>query len=89
MRNMLAFLAFAVIALAGTGWYLDWYSFHTSPAPEGKRSVTVDINTSKISQDLAEAEKRIQERLADKARQENGDPKEKKPLSLPAPGGSN
>lgn len=77
MRNLLAFLAALTLTLAAVGWYLDWYQIRRTPAPSGQRSVTVDINTQKISQDLLEAEKRIQKRLAEKARS-TADPKVEK-----------
>ncbi len=48
MRNMLAFLAAMTLAFVCTGWYLDWFSFRSTPAPSGQRSVTIDINTKKM-----------------------------------------
>lgn len=86
MRNMLAFFAAMLLTLAGVGWYLDWYNIRSSPAPAGHRSVTVDINTRKISEDLLKAEQKIQERLAEKAKSDAGEAQpDKKPLNVPAP----
>jgi hypothetical protein len=83
---MLAFLAALTLTLAGVGWYLDWYRIRSSPAPSGQRSVTVDINTEKIGKDLLDAEKRIQQRLAEKAKAESeGAKPEKKSVDLPPP----
>ena len=67
MRNMLAFLAATTLAFVCTGWYLGWFSFHSAPAPSGQRSVTVDFNTQKMSQDLLKAEQKLQEKLAKEA----------------------
>ncbi len=75
MRNMLAFLATMTLAFVCTGWYLDWFSFRTAPAPTtGQRSVTVDFNTKKIGEDFIKAEQKIQEKLAEKAKSANSTP---------------
>ena len=66
MRNMLAFLAALTLTLIAVGWYLDWYKVRTTPAPSGRRSVTVDINTQKIGADFRHAEEKIHRRLAEK-----------------------
>ena len=68
MRNMLAFLAAMTLAFVCTGWYLNWFAFNSAPAPSGHRSVTVDFNTPKIAADLLEAEHKIQQKLAEKAK---------------------
>jgi hypothetical protein len=83
---MLAFVAMLVLTLAAVGWYLDWYRIRGTPAPDGHRSVTVDLNTHKIGEDLHKAEQQIQQKLAEKAKQGSGEIlPEKKPLSVPAP----
>ena len=79
MRNMLAFLAAMTLAFVCTGWYLNWFAFHSTPAPSGQRSVTIDFNTQKIGADLLEAEQKIQQKLAEKAKSDNTTP------STPAP----
>jgi hypothetical protein len=71
MRNMLAFLAAMTLAFVCTGWYLNWFAFKSAPAPSGHRSVTVDFNTPKIAADLLEAEHKIQQKLAEKAKDAN------------------
>lgn len=86
MRNMLAFFAMLLLTLATVGWYLDWYRVRGTPAPDGHRSVTVDLNTKKIGEDLHKAEQQIQQKLAEKANHGGGELlPEKKPLSVPAP----
>src|SRR5438874_1459858 len=37
MRNTLAFLAAAVIAVAAVGYYLDWFSVRGTPSPNGHK----------------------------------------------------
>jgi hypothetical protein len=58
MRNLLALFALLVLAFLGCGYFLGWYKISTAPAPDGHRSVTIDLNTKKIGQDIhAGAEK--------------------------------
>ena len=72
MRNMLAFLAALTLAFVCTGWYLNWFSFRSSPSPTtGQRSVTVDFNTQKMAKDILDAEQKIQKNLAEKAKSAN------------------
>jgi hypothetical protein len=88
MRNLLAFLAALTLTVIGVGWYLDWYHLRRTPAPDGQPSVTVDIDTRKISKDLIEAEHRIQKKLEEKARstQEEANRTSKTPaIPMPPP----
>ncbi len=52
MRNTLAFLAAAVLVIAGLGWYLDWYKIGTEPGQGGHNEVTIDINARKVKSDV-------------------------------------
>jgi apolipoprotein N-acyltransferase len=83
MRNMLAFFAAMLLTVAGAGWYLGWYTVRTAPAPDGQRSVTVDINTMKIGQDLRAAEERIQKELAERSRKNKAEAAKEKPADAP------
>jgi hypothetical protein len=83
MRNMLAFLAAMTLAFVCTGWYLNWFSFRSTPAPSGHRSVTVDFNTPKIAADFLSAEQKIQQKLAEKAKDATATPPT--PDAQPAP----
>src|SRR5437660_10666432 len=58
MRNLLAFLAAAALAVAGLGWYLDWYKFQSTPTSDGHRSITVDIDGKKIGDDVRKGAER-------------------------------
>ncbi len=51
MRNLLAFLAAAVITVAVVGWYLNWYKISTTSG-DGRREVKIDLNTPKIGADI-------------------------------------
>ena len=68
MRNLLALLGFALVTFLLVGWYLDWY--HITPragATAGHRSVEIDINSKKISEDVHKGvqagEKKVQDLL--------------------------
>ncbi|HXG08297.1 MAG TPA: hypothetical protein VNK04_00760 [Gemmataceae bacterium] len=54
MRNLLAFTAALALTVAGVGLYLDWYRVRTTSPGAGRRTVNIDINTEKISDDLRE-----------------------------------
>jgi hypothetical protein len=63
MRNLLAFLAAAVLAVAGVGWYFGWYRIQSIPAQPGHRAVHIDIDSEKIGEDLSKGEQKIHEAL--------------------------
>jgi hypothetical protein len=66
MRNLLAFLAAATLTVIGVGWYLDWFNLHSVPAEAGHRRLSIDVNTTKIGEDLHEAEKKVEHKLTEK-----------------------
>jgi hypothetical protein len=63
MRNLLAFLAAAILTFAGLGWYLDWYTISTSTADGGHRKVNIDINTPKIGEDFEKGGQKVREMI--------------------------
>ena len=65
MRNTLAFLAAALIAFLGLGWYLGWYSFKPVSTAEGHKSFNIDINADKIKSDIAKGVQKGEEKLHD------------------------
>jgi hypothetical protein len=81
MRNLLAFLAAALLTFAGLGWYLDWYTVSTTSAAGGHRQVKIDINAPKIGEDFEKGGQKVKE-IIDKANNKKGnvpgsDPKKK------------
>jgi hypothetical protein len=52
MRNLLAFLAAAVLVFLTMGWYLGWYTFRTLPTSPGHHGYTIDIDTKKTEHDV-------------------------------------
>jgi hypothetical protein len=75
MRNLLAFLSAATLTFFGLGWYLGWYQLHSGPAVAGHRSVTIDINTVKIGDDLERGGQKLHA-IIDKAGKD-AEPKDK------------
>ena len=67
MRNMLAFIAGAVITVGAVGFYLDWFNLRSTPSSNGHKSYTLDVDTAKISDDVHKAEQKVEQRLAEKA----------------------
>jgi hypothetical protein len=65
MRNLLAFLAAVCLTVGISGWYLGWYTIDTPPAPMGKRSVNIEINTVKIGKDIQRGSEKLQDLLKD------------------------
>jgi hypothetical protein len=63
MRNLLALFAAAVLTFAGVGWYLGWYRVSPAPAAEGHRSFHIDVDGTKMGQDLQKGKVKIEEAL--------------------------
>jgi hypothetical protein len=70
MRNLLAFVAAALLAFAGLGWYFDWYKVQTVSTTQGHQGFTIDINRDKISQDIGKGAGKVQEVLEKKTQGE-------------------
>ena len=64
MRNLLALLAAGVLVFAGLGWYLGWYKISNTPAADGHRQISIDLNTPKIKEDLSKGESKLHDALA-------------------------
>jgi hypothetical protein len=77
MRNLLAFLAAAVLTFLGVGWYLDWYHVKSSPADVGHHRVDIDINGDKIIKDVETGVQKGEQKL------QNALEKDKKPATAP------
>lgn len=61
MRNLLALLALAILVLAGVGYYKEWYTFKTVAAADGHKSITVDVDTQKVKDDVNSGKKEVGE----------------------------
>jgi hypothetical protein len=69
MKNLLAFVAAAVMMFAGVGWYLDWFQVLGSTGASGHYSVNVDIDGTKIKEDVQKGEAKVADAI-DKARKD-------------------
>jgi hypothetical protein len=79
MRNLLAFLAAVCLTVGVSGFYLGWYTVETAPAPQGKRTVNIEINTIKIGEDIQRGSEHLQDLIKD------GNNKNKAAEKKPAP----
>jgi uncharacterized membrane protein len=52
MKNLLAFLAAAVLVFVGVGWYLNWFHINDAPAAPGHHAYSIDLNGEKIGSDV-------------------------------------
>jgi hypothetical protein len=58
MKNLLAFLAAAVIMFGGVGWYLDWFQVFNGPGASGHHVISVDLDAAKMQADVRKAEEK-------------------------------
>jgi hypothetical protein len=85
VKQLLALLVVAAIALGGVGWYRGWFTVEKNPEGKGRPEITV--NKGKIEEDKeavkkvwAEKTKALKERLAalrDKSKDLKGEKKAK------------
>ena len=64
MRNFLAFLAVVVLALAAGGHYWGWYTVQAVPAEPGRTAFHVEIDRTKIGNDLVDAARAVRRALS-------------------------
>lgn len=73
MRNLLALVGAGVIAFAGAGWYLNWYTVKVSKGADGNVQVQTNLDTKRVAEDASEGAKRVGELInsqAEKAKTE-------------------
>lgn len=63
MRNLLAFLAAALLAFLGLGWYFNWYTIQSVPLSQGHQGFTIDVNKDKIGKDVIKGAGKVQQAL--------------------------
>ena len=69
MKNLLAFLAAAVLMFGGVGWYLDWFHIDRAPAASGHHAFSIDLNGDKIGSDVKQGSEKVVDAI-EKARLE-------------------
>src|SRR5262249_15784641 len=77
MRNLPAFLAAGILAFAGIGWYLDWYRIKSTPEPSGHHQLNIDVNKTKIVEDVHKGVQKGEEKLQDILEKNRNDEKNK------------
>ena len=82
MRNLLALIGLAVVALAAIGWYCEWYKLTVTRDQSGQPEIKTTVNTEKVADDSSAFFKRMEQLVTDKVR--SG---EQKPEPSTAPGG--
>lgn len=70
MKNLLALLAAALVTFGVVGWYLDWYRISSTPTENGRRTVTIDLNSAKIGEDIEKGKEKLS-KILDKGKDEN------------------
>jgi hypothetical protein len=70
MKNLLAFLAAAVLMFVGVGWYLDWFQVFNGPAASGHHVFSFDVDEGKIQADVRKGEAKVAEAI-EKARKDS------------------
>jgi hypothetical protein len=70
MKNLLAFVAAAVLMFVGVGYYLDWFQVFNGPAASGHHVFSVDLDEGKIDADLHKGEAKVTD-LIEKARKDS------------------
>jgi hypothetical protein len=59
MRNLLALLAALLLVVSGTGLWRGWYRIESLSAEEGKSAFRVEIDRTKIADDVIRAARGI------------------------------
>ncbi len=52
MRSLFAFVGGALVALAGLGWYFNWYTIVKEPTSAGHTRYGIDVDTNKVKNDV-------------------------------------
>lgn len=79
MRNLLALLGALVVTFLVAGYFLGWYSIQSVPSSPGHHKVNIDVDGTKIRQDLNKSGEQIRDWIGSKTQ----DSTEKSPQTLP------
>jgi hypothetical protein len=66
MRNLLAFLAVLVLGFAALGFCCGWYEVESLPSAEGRSAYRIDIDRTKVTNDVKGAARWIARKLREK-----------------------
>jgi len=59
LKNLLALVGLVVVAFAGAGWYLGWYSFATQDDANGQHHIKIQVNASQVTSDLSKGKDKV------------------------------
>ncbi len=59
MRNLLALLAAVVLGFSTAGFWRGWYTVESVPAEAGRSAFRVEIDRSKVADDVGDVARRI------------------------------
>jgi hypothetical protein len=85
MRNVLALFSACLLLFAGVGWYRGWYRVQSAPASAGHHAVNIDIDRTKIGNDLHEGEEELQKVIEKKLKDDGGKRSDKAPPDANTP----
>ena len=68
MRNLLALIGLAVVALAAIGWYCEWYKLTVTRDHSGQPEIKTTVNTDKVAEDSSSFFKRMEQLVSEKVR---------------------
>lgn len=63
MKNLVYLLFLVLVGFSVAGYFLNWYKFTDDKSAAGHRHLSVDIDTSKVSQDLQKGEAKLGETI--------------------------
>jgi hypothetical protein len=86
MRNLLALIGLAVVALAAIGWYCEWYKLTVTRDQSGQPEIKTTVNTDKVADDSSAFFKRMEELVSEKVRAGEKKPEPSTtPSNIPGP----
>jgi hypothetical protein len=86
MRNILAFLGALVVTLLLVGWYENWFQVRTTPGTDGNRNISIDIDSTKVTNDIEETERKIETFIEEESKKAKAAPQPTQPTKDKAPG---
>ncbi|MBX9623277.1 MAG: hypothetical protein K2X82_05645 [Gemmataceae bacterium] len=85
MRNLLALIGAAVVAFAGVGWYMNWYTIKVAKSGDGNIQVQTNLDTKRVAEDAGEGARRVGELINSQAEKATSDAQTPAPATTPAP----
>ncbi len=74
MRNLLSLLALVLLALTTSGWFRGWYHVESLPSEPGQSSYRIDIDRSRMGDDIVSAGKAIVHMFSSEKNEDSSEP---------------